>query len=457
MRITFRKRTILAALLTVCFAVGAPVRGQAQRQAEPKKAKKPKHPGDPLAHSRYAGETSLLNGIDLEFHSEVTSDDNIFGLKTGKQGDLIFQEGGSFSLLTRRTAWDLWLQYRPDYAFYRSNHSINQFAQGFEFDTDYRPTSHITLRLKDSIAYELGVLVPRLNADFTLPIGPPPTLNTTIFTPLARAFSNQSEFDTSIQVSRRTSLEFTAAYAFRRLSRVGPIVANFFNTRGTTGGFGMQYRVSEHFTVGPKFLYQDYRFGKFARDKTESVFITAVLDTGPSLSFSLFGGPQYSDANGQFLRRATDPGKPPYVFIPGSHKGWNLAAGGAVSLRGEKTLLRFSAQRIVSDGGGLLTAVTNTSEAVEVRRRLTRYWDVVLMGVNARSVSIQGSFGQGKVDAQTFGVALERPLSENLSVHGEFNFLRQRTNQVVPFEANMDRNRAMIGVFYRIGAYKIGQ
>jgi hypothetical protein len=134
-----------------------------------------------------------------------------------------------------------------------------------------------------------------------------------------------------------------------------------------------------------------------------------------------------------------------------------MAGGASVSLRAEKTLLRFSAQRIVSDGGGLLTAVTNTSEAVELRRRLTRYWDIVLTGVNARSLSLPGAFGRGHVDAQSFGVALERPIRENLTVHGEFNFLRQRTNQIVPFEANMNRNRVMIGLFYRMGAYKLGQ
>lgn len=447
---------LLALVMGFGVAAGKLANAQTTRESE-QKPKKAKPTRSPLTHSRYAGETSLLNGIDLELHTQVTSDDNVFGLNTNKHGDLVFQEGASFSLLTRRPAWDLWLQYRPDYVFYKSASSINQFTQGFDFDTDYRPTSHVTLRLKDTLAYEMGVLIPRLNADFNLPVGPPPTLNTTIFTPLARAFSNQVEFDTNVQLSRRTSFDITTAYAFRRLSRVGPVVSNFFNTRGATGGFGLQYRVSEHLTVGPKYLFQDYHFGTVARDQTQSVFMNLVWDMGPSLGISLFGGPQYSSANGQFLRRSTDPNSPPFIFMPGSHKGWNIAGGGSVSLRSEKTLLRFSAQQIVSDGGGLLTAVTNTSEAVELRRRLTRYWDIVLTGVNARSVSVQGTFGQGQVDAQSFGVALERPLTENLSVHGEFNFLRQRTNQAVPFEANMNRNRVMIGLFYRIGAYKLGQ
>ncbi|HXN24892.1 MAG TPA: hypothetical protein VOA41_19330 [Candidatus Dormibacteraeota bacterium] len=410
-----------------------------------------------MVRSRYAGETSLLNGVDLELHSAVTSDNNVFGLNTHKQGDVLFQEGASFSLLTRRQAWDLWLQYRPDYVFYKSASSINQFTHGFDFDTDYRVTRHVTVRLKDSLAYESGVMLPRLNADFALPVGLPATLNTTIFTPTARAFSNQAGFDTTIQFSRRSSFDLTTAYAFRRLSHLGPTVANFFNTRGVSGGFGFQYRANERLTIGPRFLYQDYRFGSVARDQTQSVFLNVLWDMGPSLSISAFGGPQYSNANGQFLRRSTDPTQPPYVFVPGGHKGWNMAGGASVSLRAEKTLLRFSAQRIVSDGGGLLTAVTNTSEAVELRRRLTRYWDIVLTGSNARSLSLPGAFGRGQVDAQSFGVALERPIKENLSVHGEFNFLRQRTNQIVPFEANMNRNRVMIGLFYRIGTYKLGQ
>jgi hypothetical protein len=452
-----RNLKLIAILLTgSCLANAPSSNAQARRQPDEKR-KKMKPKGDPLAHSRYAGETSLLNGVDLEFHSQVTSDDNVFGLNSHKRGDVIFQEGASFSLLTRRPTWDLWLQYRPDYSFYHSNNPINQFNQSFDFDTDYRVNSHMSVRLKDSLSYEMGAIIPRLNADFTLPVGPPTTLNTAIFTPLARAFSNQAGAGATIQFSRRSSFEVNVGYGFRRLSRIGPTLANFFNTRATTGGFGLDYRVTEHLTVGPKFIYQDYHFGKVARDQTQSVLMNVLWDLGPSLAVSLFGGPQYSNATGLFLRRSTDPTTAPIIFIPGSHKGWNIAGGGSVSLRSEKTLLRFSAQRIVSDGGGLLTAVTTTSEAAELRRRLTRYWDIVLTGVNARSLSLQGNFGRGQVDAQSFGVALERPLSENLSIHGEFNFLRQRTNQVVPFEADMNRNRVMIGLFYRMGAFKLGQ
>lgn len=453
-----RALKVLTIFLLVCWLGNAVAANAQTRDSTDKRKKiKLKTARDPMAHSLYAGETSLLNGIDLELHSIVTSDNNVFGLNSHKQGDVLFQEGASFSLLTRRQAWDLWLQYRPDYASYKSASSINQFSQSFDFDTDYRVTRHVTLRLKDTLAYESGVMLPRLNADFGLPIGPPASLNSTIFTPTARAFSNQAEVGTSIQFSRRSSFDLTAGYAFRRLSHLGPTLANFFNARSSTGGFGFQYRVSERLTIGPRFLYQDYRFGKVARDQTESVFLNVSWEMGPSLAISGFGGPQYSNANGQFLRRATDPTQPPYVFVPGNHKGWNMAGGASVALRAEKTLLRFSAQRMVSDGGGLLTAVSNTSEAVEFRRRVTRYWDIVLTGVNARSVSLPGALGRGQVDAQSFGVALERSIRENLSVHGEFNWLRQRTNQVVPFEANVDRNRVMIGLFYRIGTYKLGQ
>lgn len=445
------------AILIGCSFATLPFAYAQSRQREDRKVKKAKKRGDPLAHSRYAGETSLLNGIDLELHSEVTADNNVLGINTNKRGDTLFQEGASFSLLTRRQSWDIFLQYRPDYVFYRSTNSINQFTQGFDIDTDYRVTRHATVRLFDSLAYELGALIPRLNADFNLPIGPPSSLNATIFTPTARSFSNQVGLGATFEVSRRTSFEVSTGYSFRRFSKVGPVTANFLNTKGINGGFGLQYRVSERLTMGPRFLYQDYRFGTVARDKTESAFLNVNYESGPSLSFSAFGGPQYSDANGQFLRTSNDPTQPSIVLVPGSHKGWNIAGGGSVSLRAEKTLFRFSAQRMVSDGGGLLTAVTNTSEAVEFRRRLTRYWDVVLTAVNGRSLSLQSSTGRGKVDTQSLGIALERPITENLSVHGEFNYLRQRTNQVVPFEANIDRNRAMIGIFYRIGAYKLGQ
>jgi hypothetical protein len=112
-------------------------------------------------------------------------------------------------------------------------------------------------------------------------------------------------------------------------------------------------------------------------------------------------------------------------------------------------------QRLVADGGGLLTTAVNAYEGAELRRRLAYGWDLLLMASNARSVALQGFLGRGALDAQSAEVALEHSLFENLNMHFEYDFVRQRANQYVPFAADVEDNRYTVGILYRIGSHKL--
>lgn len=120
-----------------------------------------------------------------------------------------------------------------------------------------------------------------------------------------------------------------------------------------------------------------------------------------------------------------------------------------MTFRSNQTVLRLTGQRLVADGGGLLAGVTNSYEGGEIRQRMAGRWDVILTASNARSVALQGPSGKGTVDTQAAGLAIEYPIERNLSLHAGYDYLRQRTNQFVPFALNADRSRFTLGIFYR--------
>jgi hypothetical protein len=119
-------------------------------------------------------------------------------------------------------------------------------------------------------------------------------------------------------------------------------------------------------------------------------------------------------------------------------------------LRSDQTVLHFTAQRLITDGGGLLNTVVNANEGAELRHRLVYGSDLVVMATNTRSVALQGFGGRGIVDTQSAGIALEHSLFENLSMHFGYDFFRQRVNQYVHF-ADVDEGRYTVGILYRIG------
>jgi hypothetical protein len=73
-----------------------------------------------------------------------------------------------------------------------------------------------------------------------------------------------------------------------------------------------------------------------------------------SMSFSLFGGPQYSDTYGGLL--------PPL-------RRWTPAGGGSFNWQGQHNAFLISYSRRVSDGGGLQGAVISDSAQTSIRHQ----------------------------------------------------------------------------------------
>jgi len=278
-------------------------------------------------------------------------------------------------------------------------------------------------------------------------------LNATTLTPFARQLANEVAGEAEYEISRRSFFSVSGSQGFRHFTNAGigqaGIVPNLFNTQSDTGGASYQYRMTRHFTAGVQYLFQSLRFSQASHSKTQNGFLTVLWEARPHVSLSMFAGPQYSTTTGQFLIASTNPLQPGNVLIPLKTRQWGPAVGGTVTLRSNQTVFRLTAHRRVSDGGGLLTTVTNTYEGAEIRRRLTWKWDLAITASNARSVSLQRPLGKGAVDTQAVGMAIEHPLLESLNLHAEYNYLRQRVNKAVPLSADFDRNRFTIGLFYR--------
>ena len=208
----------------------------------------------------------------------------------------------------------------------------------------------------------------------------------------------------------------------------------------------IRYRVSERFTVGLRYLYQYFHYGTGGSDVTNSGFLTAHWDVKQYASLDLYGGPSDSAALG------TSSFVPVVNETSGTFNSLSPAFGGTFSLRSDDTVFNVSAQHLVSSGGGLLMTVTSDYEGAELRRQLGANWDFIVTGGYAHTVALQSQTSKGKADTQSFATAFERPLLEKLSVHFEYDYLRQRVNQFVPLGSNVNENEFSISLFYRIGA-----
>lgn len=440
----YSKRSLfrIAALLTL---TGAPLSVMGQDRPTP--------PKEPEKNSRFVEEEPETSGFAMEMHSSASWDDNILGDNAHRIQDYVFEEGGRLGLWTRKPGWRLGLDYRPNALIYKTASNFNQLDQRLDFDNEFHAGKHLLFKLKDSLDYATGVLEPQSNGNFSLPGGGSPGLNTTLIAPFARQFGNEASGEIEYDVSLRSSFDFSGGYGFRRFKNIGnpnpSFATSLFNTESDNGSGSYNYRMTRHLTTGLEYRYENFSFSQLFHTKTQGGYLKLLWEASPLVTFSIYGGAEYADSVGQFQVPSTNPLQPGNTTVPLTTQRWSPAGGGSVTFRSNQTVFRLTGQRLVADGGGLLPAVTNSYEGAEVRQRMARKWDVILTASNARSVALQGPSGKGVVDTQAAGLAIEYPLARNLSIHTGYNYLRQRTNQFVPFALNADRDRYTLGIFYR--------
>jgi hypothetical protein len=402
--------------------------------------------------SNYAGEPPADAGINAELESRVTRDDNVFSNNARAYSDFIYEESALINLWKSKQRWNLALQYRPTLLHYQEESSLNSVDQNLTLAGKYDFTQRFRFQGTETFSVITGLLGPSSDEYFSLPTSSLPSLNATLVTPTARTLSEGSEGHIDYDVSPRGSFDLTGGYTIERFTDVrglppqpNIISATLLDMNATTGGVSYQYRVTQRFTLGGRYDYQYFHYGLGGSDESHTAFVTTHWDEGSHVGLDLYAGPSYSTSSGVLLQ-----GSSSITIGPGTLRTLSPAAGGTFSLRSDQTVFDITAQHVVTSGGGLLMTVTTTNEGAEVRRRLGDNWDLVLMFTNARSLALQNT-DKGKTTTETAGAAFERSLFDNLSLHLEYDYLRQRVNEFVPLGTNVNTNQLSISVFYRLG------
>lgn len=446
----WRKDLTFAVCFVATFWLCAPLKAQIQTIGDSNQ-----DPSDLTLKSAYssAGAAPLASGVNAELETRVMRDSNVFSNNARPYSDVIYQEGALINLWKSEPRWNVAVQYRPTALLYQSKSSLNAFDQGLNFVGGYRFTPRLRFTGSETFEARTGELSASSNQYFVLPVSPLPGMNTTLITPTSRDISNSSQGEVEYDLSPRATVDFSGGYFLQNFSGLntlqqGVLPATLLDTNGATAGADYRYRLSERFTIGLRYLYQYFHYGVGGSDETHSGFLTAHWDVKQYASLDLYGGPSDSSVVG------TSTLLPVVNQTSGTFHTLNPAVGGTFSLRSDETVFNVSAQHLVSSGGGLLLTVTSDYEGAELRRRIGDNWDFVVTGGYARSVALENQ-AQGRTDTQSLATAFERSLLEKLSVHFEYDYLRQRVNQFVPLGTNVNENEFSVGLFYRMGAPRL--
>lgn len=397
----------------------------------------------------YGGAPRSRNLLLLSLASENAYDDNVLNSNIVRRGELTFAFGPRIAYLQQRRRLSFGLNYQPYFRVYQRTEAFNDLNHAVGLDMSYDLGPRFTLRLRDSFGYTTGIFRPRSNQEFIRALGSPASLNQTVFTPLARQQENIARLDATYRRSARTSFTLFGGFQRRDFKGEASSGQGLFNTRGLSGGLEYRYRLSAHSTLGMAYLVQNLRFGNEGRVLTHGPFASLAWRLSPAVELEVFAGPQYTRLHDRstFSLPFLGSNFTPTTGI--SQTEWNWAAGGTMTKRTDKTVLRFSAQRTVTDGGGLLTSVTSSIVDMGLRRRLTRRWDAVWDLNGARTDALNLRFAGSSVNSWSAAFGLERALSESLTARLAYNMIQQRTRRRAPLFPTFDRNWISFGVAYQ--------
>lgn len=428
----------------------APAQDQGQTQGEGNQGE------DTSQRLHYLDESTPENNLVVDLNGLTGYDDNVFGDNSNRVGSTLFQVGGHVGLSEVYGHSSLSLDYVPEFLFYDHAQGYNQVNQDFRFKGKYDFTRHLDLRVFDTVNYFTGISSPTLNNDLTFQSGPVPSLNSTVIYPLAREFSDEGRVDIDYQASRRSSFDFFGTAGVRNMAAVSDPEAYLLNTQEFSGGMAYTYRTTASTTVGVMGMHQNLRFGP-SLDTVDTGFFTFAWQGHSHLSLNLFGGPQLLHFNDAFPSSLVEPGASGSSLTRAQGEKWDGGGGVTLAWQSPRTVVMLSGQRLASDGGGFFTSVINSVENFDVRRRLSRYWDLLLTGENSESKTTSSLFRGAGLTDQTGTVNFERQLSNNLVAQVGYEAARQRIIGTFPFLVNMNRNYVTLGFFYRVASRPLGR
>jgi len=398
----------------------------------------------------YSGEQSPQNVLLVTTGYEASYDDNPLSQRAGAQADEEQSVGTQLALVHQSARLTANVNYEPYFQFYRRYNQFNRFNQTFSADGLFTFSPHLAVRVRDDFLDQTGLYAPS-NSDLSpAGIGSPTALNSTIYTPLNNERANTSRADIVIQKDSRTSLDAFGGYATRTFSQG---TTTPFGT--TTQNMGGEYvwRASEHASLGLLGVYERIDLsgallpGSASRLQSGTLLPTMGWKLRPTIELSLFAGPQairQIDLQDSSSKQTTLP-----VQID-----WE--AGGGLVVDGKAIGLMLSAQHTVTDGGGVLSFVTNNSVSGGLRKRLHGGWDFNVECGLARNRWIPLDASSAWLTEESVRAVLVRPLHGSTVLHFEYEYLEQTPGGDLNVGSNFHRNRVATNVAWNWHAIRLG-
>jgi len=343
----------------------------------------------------------------------------------------------TISLDQTRSRFHWVFNYSPGFTFYQKTSALNQANQNLGVNLSYRLSPHVTLSLRDSFLKTSNVLN-QPNQEFAQPVsGSVFVPNESVIAPLADVLSNTANASLTYQFSPNGMVGASGTFANLHYSNQAQ-VPGLGDSSSKAGSAFYNRRLSKMHYIGATYQYQDFlAYPTIGQSETtaHSVYLFYTLYLKPTVSISLFGGPQYSQSQ-QFGLPTTN--------------GWSPAGGASMAWQGKLTSFALSTSRAINGSSGLAGAVQAISAAASISRKITRNLSTSVGGIYAENNMLDPLATFNTSGHSVSGNAsLQRQVGEHFNLQLQYLHLHQSYSDVAVLSTVPSRDRVAINISYQ--------
>lgn len=368
-------------------------------------------------------------------------DDNALLASTGQESNTSESVFPNIAIeeSTTRTRWTL--GYAGGLTVNQKITSQNQGSQNLNFDSLFRLSPHVNLRVAENFSMTTGYLDSTNGEQVVTEAG---AANASVITPLATQRMNTTTVEGNYHFALNDLLGASGSYYDLHFSNV-PAGVVLSDTQTATGSVFWLHKMFRGDWAGLSYRFQRITIGPQGETLVDTAMLVDSLKLGNGFSLSAFAGPQYA-ANTFLLTGETQTSQ-------SNH--WSGAGGLEAGWRNKKTSLIVGYSRAISDGGGLLGAVRLENEYGNLRRELAPGWAATLTAGHGTNTALEppSAGSPTSINLTSVGAGLERNIGKSLGLQlgytHDFQQQFEVPSAVVPGSVDASRNRFVVTLSYQ--------
>jgi hypothetical protein len=278
--------------------------------------------------------------------------------------------------------------------------SQDQGSQNLIFDSQYRLSPHLNLRVAENFSMTTGFFDAGNGTEIVGSGGP----NASLVAPLSTQRSSMTTVETNYHFALNDLVGASGSFYDLHFSNV-PAGTQLTNSQTAVASAFWLHRIFQGDWGGTSYGFQRITFGPSSETRVNSFLVVDTLNLSDRFTLTGFVGPQYLENQG------LAPGG-----IPISQSdNWAVAGGVEGGWRNQRTSATAGFSRNISDGGGLLGAVRLQTVHGTFRRELVPGWAAAFTasyGTN-QSLIVPLASSASSINLTSVGVALERNVGKS--------------------------------------------